>query len=124
MTSTSHAKLEMKLILVADDYRNLAKLVASLLRARLRCEAVGMCSGEEVLAFSAGRRPDACVLDINMPVIGGIGTARELRRMFPMGAPLLIAMSGEPEDAIRRSRLFDHVCLKPLNLQLLIDHLR
>jgi DNA-binding response OmpR family regulator len=78
------------LVLVADDDREVAGLVAVVLsRAGLRaCIAT---NGEEALETIEERSPDAAVLDIMMPNLNGYEVIQQLRE-DPVGAkmPVLI----------------------------------
>lgn len=103
-----------KLLLIADDYDSSAELLADLVKWETTLEAVAVLDGEEALDFSRRRRPDAAVLDVDMPRIGGIVTAREMRAMFARQPPLLIGCSGAHAEEARRASVFDHVLQKPI----------
>ncbi len=106
-----------KLVFVADDYDHLADLIAKHLQRETRCEAIALKDGAEVLALAESRRPDACILDVDMPRIGGTEAARALRQKFPENCPLLIGVSGvEPLQSLMQSRVFDRVLIKPLDM--------
>jgi len=49
----------------------------------------------EVLPEVRMNKPDAVILDIDMPGISGFALAREIREMFGDASPLLIAVSGK-----------------------------
>ncbi|APW39597.1 hypothetical protein RD110_22285 [Rhodoferax koreense] len=108
-----------KLVFVSDDYDGLAALMAEFLKRRTDWDAAAMKDGAEVLEEARRRRPDICILDIDMPRIGGIQAARELRRMFPGDTPLLVGMSGIAPLATL-SGVFDHVFAKPLDIEELV----
>ncbi len=65
-------------VLLADDHQIMAQGLRSLLEPEF--ELVGIVSdGREALAAVATLRPDVLVLDITMPSLNGIETARQLR---------------------------------------------
>lgn len=68
----------MKLILVADDEKDIVEIVREVL------EDAGFATmeaydGQQALEAIAQKRPDALVLDIKMPVVDGIEVIRRLR---------------------------------------------
>lgn len=110
-----------KLVLIADDYDDAARLMAEVIEMGSEFVAVAALDGVEAIAKAEERRPDIAVLDIDMPHIGGIEAARLLRAMFPSKPPLLIACTGRLEiDEVRRSGMFDHVLSKPVGLDVLL----
>jgi len=65
-------------ILLADDQREVRQTVASLLQNDF--QVVGMAdNGADVLELAASRSADVLVLDIEMPVLNGIETARRAK---------------------------------------------
>jgi len=103
-------------ILVADDDRDTAMLLAVLLRDE-GDEVHTVLRGDEVLDLVRLTRPDALILDINMPGMSGYAIARELRERYAQVAPLMIAISGvwtkTSERLVARSVGFDHYLAKP-----------
>ena len=69
---------EKPLVVVADDEREVASLVAVVLR-RAGMRAAVACNGEEALEVIAEREPDAAVLDIMMPNVNGYEVVRAIR---------------------------------------------
>src|SRR2546430_7861009 len=82
-------------VLVADDERDVVLTLEAILRDE-GYETQGVYSGDEVLKKGQALRPDAVILDIQMPGISGFAVARELREMYPLDRPaLLIAITGK-----------------------------
>ncbi|HUR67077.1 MAG TPA: response regulator transcription factor [Chitinophagaceae bacterium] len=71
-------------LLIADDHAILRDGVVSLLRSEPSFEITGTASnGYEVLELITSRAVDVCLLDINMPGLDGIETARLIRQRKP-----------------------------------------
>jgi two-component system, chemotaxis family, protein-glutamate methylesterase/glutaminase len=71
-------------ILVVDDSVVIRKLLADTLSADRALEVVGVASdGRIALAKIALLRPDLVTLDIEMPVMDGLQTLVELRKLYP-----------------------------------------
>lgn len=103
-------------ILVADDDRDTANLLAALLRDEGH-DAHIVLRGDEVSEVDRLVRADVVILDINMPGMSGYAVAREIRQRRGPLAPLLIAISGswkEPSDqGVAQQLGFDHYLVKP-----------
>lgn len=103
-------------ILVADDDRDTSESLAAILRDEGH-EVSVVLRGDEVLGVERLMRPDALIVDINMPGMSGYAVAREIRERHAGDAPLLIAISGvwtrTAEQLLGRAVGFDHYLLKP-----------
>ena len=103
-------------ILIADDDRDTTLILAALLRDEGHEVHVAL-RGDEVLDVVRLFRPDALILDVNMPGMSGYGIAREIRERYGDLSPLLIAMSGVWTSASDRRAGqelgFDHYLVKP-----------
>jgi DNA-binding response OmpR family regulator len=103
-------------ILIADDDRDTTLMLAALLRDEGDEVHVAL-RGDEVLDVVRLFRPDAVILDVNMPGMSGYGIAREVRDRYGNLAPLLIAMSGvwtsSADRAAGKELGFDHYLVKP-----------
>ena len=78
-------------------------------------------AGDGMAAFAAycEWRPEAVVLDIQMPYLNGRAVAREIRRLTATPGPLLVAITAlsSPSDRAESMRSgFDHVFVKPAEL--------
>jgi DNA-binding NarL/FixJ family response regulator len=86
-------------VLVADDHQLMREGTAALLAADPRLEVVGLArDGREALALAAKRAPDVVLLDLNMPVLGGLEACAQLRRDQPQTAVLVLTVSEEEPD--------------------------
>src|SRR5215212_9157167 len=80
-------------VLVADDERDTAVMLAAILRDE-GDEVHTVLRGDEVLDVVRLFRPDALILDLNLPGMSGYAIAHEIRERYGAIAPLMIAVSG------------------------------
>lgn len=103
-------------VLIADDDRDTTLMLAAVLRDEGDEVHVAL-RGDEVLDVVRLFRPDAVILDVNMPGMSGYAIAREVRDRYGNLAPLLIAMSGvwtsSADRAAGKDLGFDHYLVKP-----------
>jgi two-component system OmpR family response regulator len=103
-------------LLIADDDRDTTLMLAAVLRDE-GDEVHVVLRGDEVLEVVRLFRPDATILDVNMPGMSGYGIAREIRDRYGNLSPLLIAISGvwtSASDRLAGKELgFDHYLVKP-----------
>ena len=112
-------------LIVADDDRDTVWSLSAILRDEGHT-VLGVHRGEELLRAARFLRPDAAVIDLQMPGMSGYAVAQELRSMFyPAPAPLLIAISGtwlHVSDRLLAQHLgFDHHLAKPCDPRELIS---
>ncbi|TAN56065.1 MAG: response regulator [Magnetospirillum sp.] len=87
-----------KMVLVVDDSR-VARMMTRAAIAKLHptWPIIEAASGEDALTAIALDRPDYVLMDVNMPGIGGLETARQLRLRCPSAViSLLTANIQEP----------------------------
>jgi len=114
-------------VLVAED--NLVnQRVADLLLRRLGYEARIVANGVEVLAALEEETYDVIFLDVQMPELDGVDTAREISRRYPEGnRPWLIALTAHALESDREECLaagMNHYLSKPLRKESLETALR
>src|SRR5437867_11964377 len=80
----------MKLLLIEDDVR-VAWVLAEAFGAEGH-ETTIRYTGEDGLAYLAGERPDAVVLDVRLPTLNGVAVLRQIRSTDRM--PPVIIMTG------------------------------
>src|SRR5256885_4470161 len=111
-------------VIVADDERDTVLTLMAVLRDEGH-NAHGVYRGDEVLRAVEAQRPDAVILDIEMPGKSGFAIAQELRQTYGDDTPLLIAISGkwtgQTDDMLGRLVGFKHYCLKPFEPQKLLE---
>jgi DNA-binding NarL/FixJ family response regulator len=85
-------------VLLADDHQLMREGTAALLGADERIEVVGLArDGREALALAERRRPDVVLLDLNMPVLGGLEACARLRESDGPEVLMLTVSEEEPD---------------------------
>jgi signal transduction histidine kinase/ActR/RegA family two-component response regulator len=113
-------------ILVVDDNRDAANMMAELLRSlghhvyvrHAPLDALSLC--EEI-------RPTVAIIDIGLPVISGYELARLIHARFDGAPPRIIAVSGygQPQDRARsREAGIEKHFTKPVRLDMLASYLQ
>jgi DNA-binding NarL/FixJ family response regulator len=91
-------------ILVVDDHEIFRKQVCALLESQpgfeVICEAA---DGLEAVRHAQKLQPDTVVLDITMPVLGGIEAAVRIRRVAPKSQ--IVFLSQYDSEAVARTAL-------------------
>jgi two-component system nitrate/nitrite response regulator NarL len=86
-------------ILLADDHTLFRKGLAELLEGRAGFRVVAIAgNAEEALRLALEHRPDAALLDLNMPPRGGLEALRRLRAEGWEGAALILTVSDSEDD--------------------------
>jgi CheY-like chemotaxis protein len=114
-------------ILVAEDNRDCALSIASLLRLcghqRVQVVSDGACA----LAAVETGEIDVVLLDLGLPVLNGWDVARRIRAMPLPRRPLIVAVTGYGRDEDRQRSAdtgIDFHLLKPADPQELLDLLQ
>ena len=112
-------------ILIADDDRDTAATLQMILEDEGHV-VHAVHDGADVVRTAHLVRPDAIVLDIQMPGKSGYAIAEELRALYYASRPpLMIAISGKwTQDADRRIARrvgFDHHFTKPADFEVLLE---
>ncbi len=111
-----HPSLDELRLLVVDDNRINRVLLVQQLEA-LGAARVDQCAtGEEALTCAAAMRYDAMLLDLQMPGIGGLETARRLHAVAP--GTLVIAVTANAlaaRDPAPRAAGISEVLVKPID---------
>jgi CheY-like chemotaxis protein/two-component sensor histidine kinase len=113
MTRTPERQVAPRRILVVDDERDTAEVLAELLEARGHT-ALAVHDGPSALEAARQFKPEVILLDLGLPEMDGYEVARELRRDYAGQPLLLVAVTGYQRDPVRLARAgFDHHLLKP-----------
>lgn len=108
-------------IVVIDDNTDLVESMLCVLE-HLGHDAVGATSGADGLRLVEERRPDVAFVDVGMPGMSGFDVAAHIRRHGWGHGTVLIALTGWGRSEDRescRDAGFDHVALKPVDLDYL-----
>jgi response regulator NasT len=98
---SSPAAQEVFSVVVADDNRSMAELLATNLR-RLGHRVVGIgWNGKEAVALVLKHRPDLLVMDVEMPHLDGINAAREILSHVTM--PIVLSTGRSDESTVERA---------------------
>lgn len=89
-------------ILIADDERDTASVLAAILRDEGH-EAHMVLRGDEVLEMDRLLRPDVVILDINMPGGSGIEVLHDIKQLSP--SPRVIMLTNYSQPQYRRKCL-------------------
>ena len=110
-------------LVIADDERDTVQTLGTILSDEGH-EVIGVYKGPTVIQQVRLRKPDAVILDIDMPGMSGYSVAREVRAMFEVSPPLLIAISGkwvgQTDRMLADLAGFTHFLQKPCDPQVLI----
>jgi DNA-binding NarL/FixJ family response regulator len=126
-TGESDARVRKKpmRILIADDH----EAVRRGLRAALSAAGWEVCAdvinGKEAVAKAAELKPDLIILDISMPVMGGLDAARLIRAADPSAKIVIFTMheSQQMKDEIARIGVQAHA-VKSAPMKNLLDTIK
>jgi DNA-binding NarL/FixJ family response regulator len=78
-------------VLIADDHALLRESMRGVVDSQDDMKVVGeACDGEEAVSLSSELKPDIAVLDIVMPKLNGIEASREIKKVSPSTAILIL----------------------------------
>ena len=110
-------------ILIVDD----AQQVRRVLRTALSAEGYTIfeaATGEEALESVRQSMPDAILLDVNMPGIGGLETCREIRRTMDIPILMLTVRNAERDKVMALDAGADDYVVKPFSMAELLARIR
>ena len=85
-------------LVLADDHEVTRTGFVALLAGNPEFEVVGQAQdGQEALALCERLKPDIAILDIRMPVLNGLGTARLLQQRQPQIKVVIFTMDDSPD---------------------------
>src|SRR5712691_11376403 len=109
----------MAQVLVVDDETPIREMLIEFLENH-GISAAGARDGREALARAGGLKPSVVLLDIAMPGMNGIETLKELRRLLPGSAVIMISGHADVQTALHALDLgaYDFI-QKPLDFDYL-----
>ncbi len=94
--------MSMIRVLLVDDHEVVRKGMKFLLEDEPSLEIVGEASGgQEALDKIPSLKPNLILLDINMPEMNGIETAKHLAKKFPKVKVLIFSMHNDPDYILK-----------------------
>ena len=114
-------------VLIVEDERDIAALIKHTLERSGDAEADIVTSGEAALQAVAARAPDLVILDLNLPVLGGLDVCRILRaRPDAKTLPIIMltARTGENDRVQGLEEGADDYVTKPFSLRELAARVR
>ncbi len=86
-------------VLVADDHDLFAEGLIELLRRRSDLEVVGRASdGSQAITMARALLPDIILMDVRMPVVGGLEATRHIKAELPDCRILMLTVSEDDAD--------------------------
>ena len=111
-------------IVVADDERDTVLTLAAILTHEGH-SVCGASKGPDAILHARRQKPDALILDIDMPGASGYSVAREILEIFKPWPPLLIAISGkwvgQTDRMLADLAGFNHFLQKPCEPEALLE---
>jgi len=85
-------------ILIAEDHRMMADGLANLFSKRPDLQVVATAEdGQQAVTMASKYKPELIIMDVNLPVLGGIEATRQIKTMFneaPLGIALIDSLTG------------------------------
>jgi DNA-binding response OmpR family regulator len=114
------------LVLLAEDDEDVRALAELVLR-RAGFEVVAVADGQAALAAAEARPPDVAVLDVSMPFLDGVETARRLREAHGTSRIRIMLLTARVTEADRergRAAGVDDQLDKPFSPAVLAERVR
>jgi two-component system KDP operon response regulator KdpE len=110
-------------ILIVDDEPQIRRVLRTTLTAQ-GYSIVEARDGQEALEKLRSERPDLVLLDVNMPVMDGLETCREMRRGSDVGIIMLTVRNAEQDKVRALDAGADDYVVKPFGIQELLARVR
>lgn len=92
---------ETKKILIADDSRVAAHLLAEIIEGIEGCEVVdNAVTGEQAIEFYNKYKPDLVTMDLSMPGIGGMEAVKQIIASDPTAKIIVVSSLGGAQDKL------------------------
>ena len=123
-SSYSSAVAARGMILIVDDDSSVRRALHTTLNT-LGFTTTEASGGEEALVLARTNPYDVVLLDINMPGMDGLETCRQLRRLFPRIAILMLTVRDSEEDKVQALEAgADDYVTKPFHIRELTARVR
>lgn len=110
-------------ILIVDDEPQIRRVLRSTLTTQGYVISE-VKTGEEAVESVRKQRPDLILLDVNMPGIGGIAAAREIREMSDAPIIMLTVRNAERDKVLALDAGADDYVTKPFGIEELLARIR
>ena len=112
MTNTAEAPLPAIRIVIAEDQALVRRGAALLLSMEPDMEVVGQaCNGVEAVELTELLHPDVVLMDLHMPLKGGVLATREITRALPQTQVLVLTTLDDDETVFEAVRAGAHAYL-------------
>lgn len=92
-------------VLIADDHTLVRESIVSVLESAGVCQVVGQAAnGLEALSLAEELRPDVAIIDLSMPLLGGLEVVRRLRGQCPDTRVMVLTMHDDQEYLLHAVR--------------------
>ena len=99
-------------IVIAEDQAHVRRGAAHLLSLESDMEVVGQaCNGAEAVELARVLRPDVILMDLHMPVKGGVAATREIIQLLPATQILVLTTLDDDETVFEAVRAGAHAYL-------------
>lgn len=89
-------------VLLADDHPVVREGLAALLNRRLDTTVIGeVANGQEAVDFFRRTQPDVTLMDLRMPIMGGVEAIHAIRAEFPAARIIVLTTYDGDEDIYR-----------------------
>lgn len=112
------------IIVVADDYEDIAIVIADLLACILGWETQAAFDRADALQAVMNREVGLCLLDVDVPHMNGMAAAKAMRKALPNSPLILIAVTGGSPHKAAESGVFNAVMMKPVHIKRLTEIIR
>ena len=110
-------------ILIVDDAQQVRRVLRTALSsAGYTIYEAG--TGEEAIESIRTSTPDAILLDVNMPGMGGLEACREIRRSLDVPILMLTVRNAERDKVLALDAGADDYVVKPFGMQELLARIR
>ncbi|MBI9099210.1 MAG: response regulator [Spirochaetaceae bacterium] len=104
-------------ILIADDIESNRQILFEAL-SKAGCAVVQAMNGQEALIIARELKPDLIIMDIRMPIMGGMEATKEMRMNKDLIHTPIIALTASVDlNSEKYSQIFDSFLYKPIDTQ-------